>query len=299
MKLANFFSFFVCRPPKSQDIFKKCASLGEYNLNKVIDHRCTPIENRIIVNKNNVDIEAYCAYCKRKTLMSVDYLYSIKNGVGQEIPNFRERVVCKSCSLNNRLRATYHLLQESFDIKNKDVYITEEVTPFYDSLKGKAKSIFGSEYFMDKKSGRVFIEKINREVNNEDLTNLSFVGEKFDLVVSLEVLEHVPNYKKAISEIFRVLKRGGSFVFSVPFVATAPKNFTRAIIKNGTVEHLLPAEYHGDPVDNLGCLCFYHFGWEIIEDLKSVGFKEAGVYSYSSSEFGYLGGGGIILYANK
>lgn len=50
----------------------------------------------------------------------------------------------------------------------------------------------------------------------EDVTNLPFENEFFDLVVAIEVLEHIENDKKAFSEIARVLKPSGFFLFSVP-----------------------------------------------------------------------------------
>jgi len=49
-----------------------------------------------------------------------------------------------------------------------------------------------------------------------DVTNLPFEGKLFDLVVAIEVLEHIEDDKKALSEITRVLKPSGFFLFSVP-----------------------------------------------------------------------------------
>jgi ubiquinone/menaquinone biosynthesis C-methylase UbiE len=45
---------------------------------------------------------------------------------------------------------------------------------------------------------------------------LPFKDSFFDVVVLLDVLEHVSSEKRAIDEIFRVLKPGGALVFSVP-----------------------------------------------------------------------------------
>lgn len=50
----------------------------------------------------------------------------------------------------------------------------------------------------------------------EDLTKLSFKKEVFDAVFCFEVLEHIPKDTKAFSEIARVLKKGGTFLLSVP-----------------------------------------------------------------------------------
>ncbi len=43
----------------------------------------------------------------------------------------------------------------------------------------------------------------------EDITNLSFKDESVDALVCISVIQHVYDYKKAISEICRVLKPGG------------------------------------------------------------------------------------------
>jgi len=46
--------------------------------------------------------------------------------------------------------------------------------------------------------------------------HLPLVDNAFDLVLSFEVLEHVPNEAAALREIHRVLKPGGEIIFSVP-----------------------------------------------------------------------------------
>ena len=49
-----------------------------------------------------------------------------------------------------------------------------------------------------------------------DALRLPFEDQIFDGVVCCEVLEHIPDYRAAISEIHRVLKPGGYFCASVP-----------------------------------------------------------------------------------
>ncbi len=49
-----------------------------------------------------------------------------------------------------------------------------------------------------------------------DIQNMPFPDNKFDMVMCNHVLEHVPDDRKAISEIFRVLKKGGSAILQVP-----------------------------------------------------------------------------------
>jgi ubiquinone/menaquinone biosynthesis C-methylase UbiE len=47
---------------------------------------------------------------------------------------------------------------------------------------------------------------------------MPFSDNSYDLVFLIEVLEHVHNPQKALSEIYRVLKPGGTLIFSVPFI---------------------------------------------------------------------------------
>jgi SAM-dependent methyltransferase len=50
-----------------------------------------------------------------------------------------------------------------------------------------------------------------------DGQQLPFKNEMFDTIISIDVLEHVPNPEKFVSEMFRVLKPGGIVILSTPF----------------------------------------------------------------------------------
>ena len=49
-----------------------------------------------------------------------------------------------------------------------------------------------------------------------DITNIQYPEESFDLIFCSHVLEHVNDDKKAISELFRVLKKNGWAILMVP-----------------------------------------------------------------------------------
>ncbi len=53
-------------------------------------------------------------------------------------------------------------------------------------------------------------------VSAADITRLPFSDESFDLVICSEVLEHIPDDRKALTELARVLKTGRPIVVSVP-----------------------------------------------------------------------------------
>jgi SAM-dependent methyltransferase len=54
---------------------------------------------------------------------------------------------------------------------------------------------------------------------NMDATDIKFPEGTFDCVLCYHVLEHIPDDKKAMSEILRVLKPGGWGILQVPILA--------------------------------------------------------------------------------
>lgn len=50
----------------------------------------------------------------------------------------------------------------------------------------------------------------------EDIQNLSFQNNFFDIIVSCETIEHVRQPEKALKELYRVLKPGGSLILACP-----------------------------------------------------------------------------------
>lgn len=51
-----------------------------------------------------------------------------------------------------------------------------------------------------------------------DITRLKYKSTKFDLILCFNVLEHVYDVHKAVSEMYRVLKTGGCVALIVPFL---------------------------------------------------------------------------------
>lgn len=97
----------------------------------------------------------------------------------------------------------------------------------------------------------------------EDITQLTLADAAVDLMISSDVLEHVPDLTLAFREIARVLSPGGMHLFTVPF---RDRTRMRARISGTAIEHLEPPEYHCDPLDRNGILAF----WDIGPDFGSV-----------------------------
>jgi hypothetical protein len=222
----------------------------------------------------------------------VDYQYSDGKNI-----NWRERVVCPVTQLNNRLRSCVHLLDfELSPYPGSRIYITEQVTSLYSFLKGRFPGITGSEYLGDDlRSGDQ-----KNGIRHEDMTKLSFANEYFDFYLTFECFEHIPSYGKAITEAHRTLKPGGIFLGSFPFDINAPENLIRAKLDDaGNIIYLTEPEYHGDPVNEKGILCYTVFGWEILDEFRRAGFKDVYIILLWSDIFGYLGGEQIFFIAKK
>jgi len=246
----------------------------------------------------NFNYKGYCIVCEDIVPFHVDF-WNAYNIDGKKIPNWRERLVCPACGLNNRMRLTYHLIQELFpEFSTSSVYTTEQTTSLFNLLQKINPKLIGSEYLGDQVPTGTTNEL---GIRNEDFTKLTFSDRQFDYIISLEVLEHIPDYKKALRESFRTLKSNGKFLFTVPFNRNSKENIVRAKLnEDGTINHILPPEYHGDPLNRIqGCLCYYHFGWELLDDLIEVGFNDAKAIFTYSKEYGYLGGEQIFFIATK
>jgi hypothetical protein len=65
------------------------------------------------------------------------------------------------------------------------------------------------------------------------------------------------------------------------------------------VNHLLPPQFHGNPMSTTGSLVFTDFGWDVLGTLRSAGFDESHVAVYGSIRLGNLGNDQIVFEASK
>jgi len=275
------------------------------NLNEFLEHRNkhkSIIAERIrsekkLINDADEDffLRGYCHVCDAEREFHI-HILSSDNEPGYFV-NWRESMVC-ICSLNNRMRASFHLFESLLEPDvNSKIYMTEQCTPFYQCMSSKYNNVMGSEYLGDKIP---YGEKNEHGIYNQSLSKLTFDNEEFDFILSFDVFEHIPDYQSAFAECYRVLKDNGQMLFSVPFSSLSVENIVRAKVnEHDEIEHLMPPEYHGDPMSQDGCLCFYHFGWEMLEQLKSIGFSSAFAVLYWSHELGYLGNGEQIVFVAR
>lgn len=83
-------------------------------------------------------------------------------------------------------------------------------------------------------------------VQNMNVLDLPFSDEIFDLVICNHVLEHIEDDRKAMRELFRILKRGGKGILQVPMTKKLIKTLEYPSVKTaqerlqmyGQIDHL-------------------------------------------------------------
>lgn len=220
-------------------------------------------------------------------ICNADVLFEVARPLNGEDINWRETLKCPQCHLINRWRGCLHLFNAICKpTENDRIYITEVLTPVHGLLSGMYPNLMSSEYFPQAQPGEL-VQAHTKMIRNEDVTNLSFEPRSFDTVLSFDVLEHVPAYRSAIEEFYRVLDIGGHLILTAPF-AFQDKTQVRAIVnEQGEIEHLMEPCYHGDPLSDEGVLAYYDFGMELLDQFKAVGFEESYAVCYTSNDWGY------------
>lgn len=120
--------------------------------------------------------------------------------------------------------------------------------------------------------------RLGPSTTNQNLEHLTFADASFDIVLASDVMEHVRLYARAHSEIQRILRPGGYYIFTVPNSRAMDDHIIRVAIHAeddpAQDEDLLPPEYHGsaDPDEQAGVLSYRCFGRNLDRELIALGF---------------------------
>jgi len=148
----------------------------------------------------------------------------------------------------------------TLDIYNTDRNVWEKYFKNNDHYKS---SIFTDEY--------PFGTEIEKNVFCQDLEALTFNDESFDIVITEDVFEHIRNYKKGFNEIYRVLRKGGIHVFTIPFLFNQ-ETIVRVDTSTENDINLLPPEYHIDRIRGK-IIAYRTFGIDLFQILSDIGFS--------------------------
>lgn len=178
-------------------------------------------------------------------------------------PYFRNSLICKSCPKGSvpRERAVALVLNEARPNWRHLAIHECSPAPRGISLKMQAecRSYVKSNYFEGERFGAII-----RDHRNENLEAQTFADATFDIVVTVDVFEHLFDPAAALREIFRTLRPGGVMISAFPMVkqlADAVRWRARREA-DGSVTHLLPAQYHGNPISSEGSLVTVDYGYD-------------------------------------
>jgi SAM-dependent methyltransferase len=153
--------------------------------------------------------------------------------------------------------------KEFQDLKIAEINACGALHPY---LKGHP-NLYYSEWLPHAEPGEVYAG-----VRCEDLQCLTYPDNYFDIILTSETLEHVPDPGKAWQEIHRILKDGGYHIFTVAVVPSQRTTVTRAKFVDGKRENLLAEAYHGAWGDE-NMFVYRDFGMDLVQKLNGIGLK--------------------------
>lgn len=211
----------------------------------------------------------YCPACGHHTVF--------RSFAPLDFPCKRNDFICQECGSVGRNRhialavlgefksRTDAVSLKDFSVSfDGSIYITCVKEAVFQALKD-GKNVTSSEYVDGVPSG-----EYHNGVLCQDIQKTTFPDGSFDLVITEDVLEHVPEPKQAFAEIRRILKPGGFHISTIPVNWGRDTTAARAKIVDGEIVHLMEPEYHGDPFRTDGILAFTDYGRDLVSEYCSI-----------------------------
>ena len=170
--------------------------------------------------------------------------------------NLREDAMCPKCKSLERNRAVYLYLKEKTNILDKKIKMLHF-----------APEVVMVEIFSEMENIEYLPVDINPDMmyvkEKMDIQDIKYEDNTFDLIYCSHVLEHVPDDKKAMEELYRVLKPGGNAIIQVPINPNYKETYEDPSFN--TPELRLKHYGQSDHVR--------YYGLDFKEKLENIGFK--------------------------
>lgn len=130
--------------------------------------------------------------------------------------DWHQFVVCSNCGSQIRHRLLMAALNETDQFNYRTILANKTVLHFAPDkcLRKYLEKLAGKYLTADFMAEGYHYESIEY---NLDISNMPTIKDNsIDLLVALDVLEHVPKHQDALREVFRVLKPGGICAFTIP-----------------------------------------------------------------------------------
>lgn len=119
----------------------------------------------------------------------------------------RNEALCAHCNSLERHRFVWHFFKEKTELFRGNLSMLH-VAP-EEAFTNRLKQLLGNNYIT------ADLDEANAMIKM-DIMNIQYPDYYFDVIYCSHVLEHVPDDKKAMKELFRVLKQKGWAVLMVP-----------------------------------------------------------------------------------
>ena len=200
---------------------------------------------------------------------------------------YRDFLHCSGCRSIPRERALALVLERNFpDWRTLAIH---ESSPAERGISAKLKrecpGYVATQFFPGAARGAVV-----QGFRNENLEALTYPDASFDLVVTLDVMEHVNRPDEVLREVSRTLRPGGAYLFTVPTYKGRIETERRAHFRSdGSVEHMAEPEYHGNPVSDKGALVTFHYGYDFAALISAWSWLDVEVSRFHDHRHGVIG----------
>jgi glycosyltransferase involved in cell wall biosynthesis/SAM-dependent methyltransferase len=221
--------------------------------------------------------EGWCPICENEVTFSSKQAW------------LRDHYLCSGCGSIPRERALMHVIQTRYP-RWRELRIHESSPGQRGAsvkLREQCKHYTATQYDPDLGFGKTHPTKGYR---SEDLEKQTFADEEFDLVITQDVMEHIVDTEAAFREIHRTLKPGGAHIFTTPLVNQDKPSQRRVERKaDGSIVHLFPPDYHGNPMSPEGSLVTWHWGRDILDQCASLPDAETSLCESTDAHLGIEG----------
>lgn len=133
----------------------------------------------------------------------------------------RAHDLCPRCNASDRERLVY-------------LYLLHKTNVFKDKLRllhiapeENLRKVLSAKENIDYVSGDLFMDSVSVKM---DVVDIPYNNEAFAAIICNHVLEHIPDDRRALAELYRVLKPGGWAILQVPISLTLEATYEDAAI---------------------------------------------------------------------
>ncbi|MBV5301600.1 MAG: methyltransferase domain-containing protein [Methylococcales bacterium] len=209
-------------------------------------------------SNNKLKIHSQCTICEKQLLFEcID-----------DFDSCRDSLVSSDCPLNQCVTRERSLAKVFFDLIPRETLFSKYIHEAAPSNRGLSmllsshcENYIKSGYFPKMPFGQI----LNDKVINQNLEKQTFENDFFDVVIHLDVMEHLFNPFAALKEIYRTLKPAGICLFTVPTYPSIVESKQVAFInETGELSIIGEPEYHGNPQrPEDGALVTWRYGYDL------------------------------------